>query len=144
MKLLTNLVARVKDWLFPQPAICTHCKPEAKCQHVPSGITADILFEGANIGTAYHLEYEDDYDAGHHLFATSIVFKYDNLDRLYMNGVVDASNQKLPFALKSKDGTITATDVYLIDGQKPIPAKLHGEETIWVNFATLDAGEYTE
>jgi hypothetical protein len=143
--MLKQLINRIKNWLYPQPTCC-HCEATNPHEelHNPTGITADILSEGIVVGTAYNIEYEGDYNDGHHIYASSLVFDYDNLDRLFMNAVVDAGSSKLPFSLKSKDGNIVASEVYLVDGQKPIPAKFHGKESVWVNHATMDAGVYEE
>jgi hypothetical protein len=165
---IRHLYTIVKEWVFPPPNNCLHCLPSPEetptldaltlCDthsKLLSGVSAAILFEGVRMGTAYNLSLIKSEAALEtlSLAASSLVFKNENLDRLFMNGVVDQSSQKLGFALKLLPSTEahyevagleengTLTEVYLVDAQKPILTKYRGEEQVWINGVSLEAAE---
>jgi hypothetical protein len=173
IRFLTSFYCLIIDWLAPTHKQCSHClpqeaaasanEPEAtepidhelcpKHTKLLSGIKATILFEARDIGTAYNLAASPNQDGSTSLTATSLVFRYDGLDRLFLNGVVDHAGQKMGFALHLIDDTSITNgqyqkagllkvshliEVYLTGGQKPILTTYRGEEQCWVNQATME------
>jgi hypothetical protein len=171
--IIRHLYTIIKEWVFPPPNNCLHCLPSAEATFTSdtvddllmvlcgthskllSGVSAAILFEGVRMGTAYNISLIKSEAALEtlSLAASSLVFKNQDLDRLFMNGVVDQSSQKLGFALKLLPSTEahyevagleengTLTEVYLVDAQKPILIKYRGEEQVWINGVSLEAAE---
>jgi hypothetical protein len=130
---IIDIYTTIKHWAFPPPNACTHC--DAAPPTDLSGISADIKFEGRVIGTAYNVSPTE---SG--LYASSLVFKNDGLDRLFMNGVADGSSQKDGFALVCGHNSNHATGVYLVSSNVPILAKYRGEEQVWLNKAMMEYG----
>jgi hypothetical protein len=127
---IIDIYTTTKNWLFPPENACTHCDPMPQDL---SGIAADIKFEGRVIGTAYNVGLTE---SG--LYASSLVLKNEDLDRLFMNGVAIANSQKDGFALVCGHNSNHATGVYLVSSNVPILAKYRGEEQVWLNKAMME------
>jgi hypothetical protein len=164
---ISSLFYRLWDVLFvSKPKECTRCQPddEPKSEVKPpsthlkmlSGISATIMFEEMPIGTAYNLSVCPGTENKPTLIkASSLVFQYHDLDRLFMNGVVDPNGQKDGFAMRMNGSTLSnavyldaglspmsvVVGAYLIDGQKPMLTTYRGEGRVWVNGATLETTE---
>src|ERR1700683_5375287 len=97
--LITCLLDRLRNyWSGKQQQKCTHCE-ETQASKTVNGF---ILFEGRVIGKAVNLRYSGIWQSAinHILLADAVVFDDNDLDRLYLNGVVVDVGQKYGFAVK--------------------------------------------
>jgi hypothetical protein len=147
-QMFLHLYLHIKEFIFPPKNLCSHCKEVPIAYSVTDGsevivLTSPTLIKsrGNTIGFAADLSPtsigvgSEGHSEQKHFFATTLIFKRDCLDALFLNGLAIAESQKLPFDVELDDETHS---VYLVHAADPIYVKNDNAEYVRLNNATME------
>jgi hypothetical protein len=146
-KILANFYTIIRSWFAPPTNKCFHCETPHKF-HLPlSNITGIIIHQGTEIGTAYNIARAPNELGIECLYASSLVFKQDSIDRVFLNGVANPNSAKDGFEIAWRDYNTNshspdhmigyqATGVYLLDSDPPVYVEARSE--VWLNKSSME------